>query len=150
MGCILIAIVLIVGTIFLFKKIGAHDVGSSLIITIAGLGALVMIVIGVGGLGFGESEYVLIETKDLIGIKQGETYVFLDEENNCYCLNDNRATIINSKGEDPNVYSTLVIGDYDKIYVEKYVVDLKMNFWTFNVMNGAEYKFYIPQSMLSE
>ena len=26
----------------------------------------------------------------------------------------------------------------------------KMNFWTFNVMNGSEYKIYIPQSMVSE
>lgn len=155
MGCILIAIVLIIGAIFLFRRMlkktyFSDGIPICLSATIAVLGAALMIFIGVTGLGFGESEYILTETNDLIGIKQGETYVFLDEENNCYCLNNNRITIINTKGKDTNVYSTLVIGDYDKIYVEKYVVDLKINFWTFNVMNGAEYKFYIPQSIASE
>ena len=155
MGFILIAIVLIIGAIFLFRRMlrktyFIDGIPICLSTTIASLGALLMIFIGVGGLGFGESEYILTETKDLIAIKQDETYVFLDEANNCYCVNDNKTTVINKKGEETSVYCTLIIGDYDKIYVEKYMIDLKMNFWTFNVMNGSEYKIYIPQSMVSE
>jgi len=153
MGFILIAIVLIIGAIFLFRRMlrkTCDGIPICLSATIAMVGALLMIFIGVGGLGFGESEDVLIETKDLIGVNQGDsTYVFLDEENNCYYINDYRVQVIN-KHEDSSGHCTVIIGDYDKTYVEKYNVDYKMNFWTFNVANGAEYKFYIPQSMVSE
>ncbi|MBE5812153.1 MAG: hypothetical protein E7314_00670 [Clostridiales bacterium] len=155
MGLILIAGVLLVGgicfSIHEYKKESFFMLFESMVSVLILSGVIMFVIIGITGVGFGESELNLEETNNLVGVNQGDsTYAFLDEENNCYYVNDNRVQVINNYSEDASGYCTVVIGDYDKIYVEKYKVDYKMNFWTFNVASGKEYKIYIPESMISE
>ena len=153
MGFILIAAVLIVGMIIYCKSGITRKVPfliDGVIIAVAIIGAFLSLFLGTVGICTGEAEYKLIETNELTGIKQGEVYVFLDEEGRGYYVNEDRMSVASKNEVTFEVYCVSDIGDYEKIYVEKYDIDYKMNFWTFNILNGSEYKLYIPQSMASE
>lgn len=156
MGLILIGIVFVVGAFFIARRCDKKDgflmwVSEPFLVLLGILGVTALVMIGLTGGCTGESEYTLTETIELVGVNKGEsTYIFLDEENQGYYLNDNKMVVVKKYGENTTIHCTKVIGDYDKIYLEKYEIDYKMNFWTFNIMDGVEYKIYIPQSMVSK
>lgn len=157
MGLILIAAIIFVigGRVCMQKYMKKPsmfvDLVEIAVIVIVAISSMTLFFLGITGVCLGESEYVLKETKELVGIKQGDsTYAFLDDENSCYYVNGERIKVFNNDGTDENISCKIVIGDYESIYVEKYDIDYKMNFFTFNLVNGKEYKVYIPQNMVSE
>jgi hypothetical protein len=152
MVLILIVVVIVIGIIFLsrhLRKQGAIEaLGECFVIGISAVSAFTLMIIGIIGVGLGDAEYNLLETRDLIGVKQGEIYALLGDAH-CYYVNGDKVSCVGD-GQDGNYSCKVDVGDYDKCYVEKYKVDYKMNFWTFNLMNGVEYRFYIPENMEQE
>lgn len=153
MGFILIAAVLICGGIWYIVNRMKHErdqntmLAESMVFTLSLVMGIILIFVGIFGFGMTKSEEVLLETKDVIGISQEDsTYVFLDAENNCYYIYDEKLVVIKD-GYKYDVECVVVKGDYDKAFVERYKADYKMNFWTFAISNNECYKIYIPQNM---
>jgi hypothetical protein len=150
---VILAIVFAIGGVYFWKneviKVKSQIVSGALdalIMTVCIASTLVATCVGIFGFGFGDSEYVLESTKELPNIIQiDESYALLDEEGNCYYVNGNRVQVVNSYGVKESGSCTLITGKCENIYVEKYDIDYKMNFWTFNLVSGKEYKIYIPE-----
>ena len=120
----------------------------SLVLVIA---AVVCLILGLGCLETEETEYLLSESKELIGtISVDTSYAFLDEEGNCYYLNGDRMYFVNELAAEESVHCIIYKGNYEKIYIEKYKIDYKMTWWSFNFINGVEYRLYIPENIISE
>lgn len=96
-------------------------------------------------------------TYKLSNIPDNCTYLFIDENNQIYYVKDDSVKVaqINSAGgintDNTNIASVeIIIGDYEKVYVEKYETRTKMTFLSVGTIGYDEYKIYIPQSMVSE
>ena len=84
-------------------------------------------------------------------------YLFIDENNQIYYVKDDSVKVaqINSTGgiNTDNIRTSsveIITGNYEKVYVEKYVTRSKATFLSIGIIGYDEYKLYIPQSMASE